>query len=183
MGLIRTSRHFNCMDTPCLTDIHLIIVDPCHRVTRLIIKDADAAYSTQGLIESLLRSGVSTGVCARDRQWNITSPEDLHWMQHVEREAGGSNDLSPAVRLLKPPISSTGFNCIWPYVIKIGWWGKKRWGVIFKCLTTRCVHSDLLSNIGVDTFLLALKHFISCRGTPSKVIQFSEQEKNFRGPA
>lgn len=78
MGFIRTSRHFNCMDAPCLADIDLIIADPCHRVTKLIIKDADAAYSTQGPIESLLRSGISTGVCARDRQWNITSPEDLH---------------------------------------------------------------------------------------------------------
>lgn len=96
-------------------------------------------------------------------------------MQHVEREAGGSNDISPAVRLLKPPISSTGFDCFWPYVIKIGWRGKKCWGVIFKCLTTRCVHLDLLSNIGVDTFLLALKHFISCRGTPSEVLRTGKE--------
>lgn len=64
-------------------------------------------------------------------------------------------------------------------MVKIGRRTEKRWGVIFKCLTTRCIHLDLLSSIDTDAFLLALRRFIARRGTPSEII--SDQGTNFRG--
>ncbi|KAJ8354191.1 hypothetical protein SKAU_G00217580 [Synaphobranchus kaupii] len=46
-------------------------------------------------------------------------------------------DLLPArLRLYKPAFFSTGMNCFSGYS-KIGRCTKKRWGIIFKCLTTR----------------------------------------------
>ena len=42
MGLIRVGGRFRRMDTSCSTDIHPIVLDPCHAVTRLLIKDMDA---------------------------------------------------------------------------------------------------------------------------------------------
>ena len=46
---------------------------------------------------------------------------------------------------------------------------EKRWGIIFKCLTTRCLHLDLLGSMDVDTFLLALRRFISRQGKPLEI--------------
>ena len=42
MGLIRVGGRFRRMDGVCPTDVHPIILDPSHAVTRLIIKDVDA---------------------------------------------------------------------------------------------------------------------------------------------
>ena len=56
---------------------------------------------------------------------------------------------------------------------------EKRWGIIFKCLTTRAVHLDLLTNIDADSFLKALRRFIARRGTPAEL--FSDHGTNFRG--
>ncbi len=64
-------------------------------------------------------------------------------------------------------------------MVKIGRHQEKRWGVLFKCLTTRCIHLDLLNSIETDAFLLALRRFIARRGTPSEIL--SDQGTNFRG--
>lgn len=64
-------------------------------------------------------------------------------------------------------------------MVKAGRRSEKRWGIIFKCLTTRCIHLDLLTSLDSDAFLLALRRFIARRGTPFEVL--SDQETNFRG--
>lgn len=56
---------------------------------------------------------------------------------------------------------------------------EKRWGVIFKCLTTRAVHIELLNSMDVDAFLLALRRFIARRGRPKELR--SDCGTNFRG--
>ncbi len=89
-------------------------------------------------------------------------------------------DLPPArLRHQKPPFYSTGIDCFGPFQIKIGRWCKKRWGIIFKCLTTRCVHLDLLASIDTDSFLMALRRFVARRGKPCEL--FSDQGTNFHG--
>ena len=71
-------------------------------------------------------------------------------------------DLPPArLRLLKPPFWSTGVDCFGPLMIKLGRHVEKPWGILFKCLTTRCVHLDLLESFDTEAFLMALRWFIS----------------------
>ncbi|KAI4898690.1 hypothetical protein NFI96_003937, partial [Prochilodus magdalenae] len=90
------------------------------------------------------------------------------------------SDLPPErLRLLCPPFFSTGVDCFGPYSAKIGRRTEKRWGVVFKCLTTRAVHIELLSSMDADTFLLALRRFISRRGRPKEIL--SDCGTNFRG--
>lgn len=56
-------------------------------------------------------------------------------------------DLPQArLRLLKPPFSSTGMDCFGPFTVKVGRRLEKRWGIIFKCLTTR-QHLDIVSSL------------------------------------
>ena len=51
-------------------------------------------------------------------------------------------------------------------------------GIIFKCLTTRCLHLDLLGSMDLDVFLLALCRFISSRGKPFEIK--ADRGTNFR---
>lgn len=70
-------------------------------------------------------------------------------------------------------------DCFGPFQVKVGRRLEKRWGIIFKCLTTHAVHVDLLTNTDADSFLMALRRFIARRGTPAEF--FSDQGTNFRG--
>lgn len=89
-------------------------------------------------------------------------------------------DLPEArLRLLKPPFFSTGMDCFGPFTVKVGRRLEKRWGIIFKCLTTRAVHLDILSGLDHDSFLMALRRFIARRGKPAELL--SDQGTNFKG--
>lgn len=50
--------------------------------------------------------------------------------------------------------------------------------IIFKCLTTRCLHLDFLESLDVDVFLMALRRFISRRGKPLQIL--ADRGTNFR---
>ncbi len=82
-------------------------------------------------------------------------------------------------QIFKPAFFSTGMDCFGPYMIKIGRRIEKRWGILFKCLTTRAVHLDLLASIDSDSFLMSLRRFIARRGKPNELL--SDQGTNFKG--
>ncbi len=83
------------------------------------------------------------------------------------------------LRIYQPPFFSTGVDCFGPFTVKVRRHSEKRWDVIFKCLTTRCIHLNLLNSLDADAFLLALRRFIARRGTPTEII--SDQGTHFRG--
>ncbi|XP_062390500.1 uncharacterized protein LOC134078526 [Sardina pilchardus] len=88
-------------------------------------------------------------------------------------------DLPPSrLRLFKPAFHSTGVDCFGPYNIRVGRRSEKRWGIIFKCMTTRGVYLDLLNSIDTDSFLMSLRRFVSRRGTPCELL--SDQGTNFK---
>lgn len=51
--------------------------------------------------------------------------------------------------------------------------------LLFKCLTTRAVHIEVLSSINTDSLLLVLRRLISLSGKPAEL--FSDQGTNFKG--
>jgi hypothetical protein len=55
---------------------------------------------------------------------------------------------------------------------------KKRWGILFKCLTTRCVDLDLLEGMDTEAFLMAIRRFISRRGKPYDIL--ADRGTNFK---
>ncbi|XP_041841884.1 uncharacterized protein LOC121640249 [Melanotaenia boesemani] len=83
------------------------------------------------------------------------------------------------LRLHQPVFFSTGIDCFGPMQVKIGRRSEKRWGLLCKCLTTRAVHIEVLSSISTDSFLMALRRFISRRGKPAEIL--CDQGTNFRG--
>ncbi|KAI4889360.1 hypothetical protein NFI96_010288 [Prochilodus magdalenae] len=87
-------------------------------------------------------------------------------------------DLEPSsLHLHQPAFYFTGVDCFGSYLIKIGRRTEKRWGIIFKCLTTHLL--DLLARMDTDAFLMALRRFSARRGKPDKLL--SDQGTNFQG--
>lgn len=63
--------------------------------------------------------------------------------------------------------------------VKIGRRVEKRWGALFTCLTTRAIHIELVNTLTTDSTIMALKRFISRRGSPQ--IIYSDNATNFKG--
>lgn len=111
-------------------------------------------------------------------QSNCTQCQAWHTNPSVPKMA----DLPPArLRLYKPPFYSTGVDCFGPFTVKIRRRTEKRWAIIFKCMTTRCVHLDLLEKLATNAFLMCLWRFIARRGKPFKLV--SDNRTNFIGGA
>lgn len=121
--------------------------------------------------------------------WELRGSEAIYRQQHLCKECHKWKvkpiipkmaDLPPGrLRLQQPPFYSAGMDCFGPFRMKIGRCCEKRWGIIFKCFSTTCVHLDLLTSVYTDSFLMALRRFVACRGRPCEL--FSDQGTNFHG--
>ncbi|XP_064120244.1 uncharacterized protein LOC135224850 [Macrobrachium nipponense] len=86
----------------------------------------------------------------------------------------------PADRLEpSPPFSNVGIDLFGPYYIKEGRKELKRYGVIFTCLVSRSIHIETANTLQSDSFINALRRFVSRRGHP-KVIR-CDNGTNFHG--
>ena len=83
------------------------------------------------------------------------------------------------LRLFQPVFYSTGIDCFGPMIVKNGRKSEKRWGIIFKCLTTRAIHLDLLDSMDTGTFLMAFQRFVARRGKPYEIL--CDCGTNFKG--
>ncbi len=92
--------------------------------------------------------------------------------------SNGRSSSSP-LHLCKPPFYATVMDCFGPYTVKIARQAEKRWGLIFKCLTTRCMHLVLLGHMNTDSFLMALSRFIARKCKPFELL--SDRGTNFIG--
>ncbi|XP_067294186.1 uncharacterized protein [Pseudorasbora parva] len=179
--LIRVGGRLRRTDQLDEFTIHPIVLEPKHPLSRLIIKDFDETLHHPGpervFAEMRRKYWILRGREAiRQHQRNCLGCRQWRGQPSIPRMA----DLPPSrLRLLQPAFYSTGVDCFGPYFIKIGRRQEKRWGIIFKCLTTRSVYLDLLYQMDTDSFLMALRRFISRRGKPFEII--SDQGTNFRG--
>ncbi|XP_048877738.1 uncharacterized protein LOC125747060 [Brienomyrus brachyistius] len=163
------------------TIVHPIVMDPKHPVTRLLIKDYDhrLCHPGPGRVFAEMRRSL----------WILRGREAIKRHQRTcigcQRWRAKATpprmaDLPPArLRLFKPAFHSTGVDCFGPLTVKLGRRQEKRWGIIYKCLTTRAVHLDLLPSIDTDAFLMSMRRFVARRGTPAEL--YSDQGTNFRG--
>ncbi|KAL1251844.1 hypothetical protein QQF64_019640 [Cirrhinus molitorella] len=154
-GLIRVGgrlRHAKHID---LDAMHPIVLDPQHNLTKLLIKDCDS---------SLLHPGPERVFAElRRRYWILRGSEAIkkhqYWCMECQKWRAKPSipkmaDLPPTrLRLYRPPFYSTGMDCFGPFRVKIGRRTEKRWGIVFKCLTTRCLHLDVLESLDTDAFL------------------------------
>ena len=85
----------------------------------------------------------------------------------------------------KKPFYNTGIDFFDPIIVKMSKKTRanqakaKRYGVIFTCMKTRAIHLEIARDLTTDSFILALRRFIACRGNV-KCIQ-SNNGTNFEG--
>ncbi|KAJ8346528.1 hypothetical protein SKAU_G00279290 [Synaphobranchus kaupii] len=77
-----------------------------------------------------------------------------------------------------PPFEVTGVDFAGPLYVKADGSVRKSYIALFTCAVTRAVHLELVSDQSTETFLLALKRFISRRGL-CKVI-YSDNARTFK---
>lgn len=77
-----------------------------------------------------------------------------------------------------PPFEVTGVDFAGPLFVKSKNNAEKAYVALFTCAVTRAVHLELESSLSTESFLLALKGFISRRG-PCRVI-YSDNAKTFK---
>lgn len=179
--LIRVGGRLRRCESLSSDILHPIVLDPHHPITKLIIADYDSKLAHPGpervFAELRRRFWILRGrEAVRKHQHHC--PECRKWRSQpvIPKMA----DLPPSsLRLHHPAFYSTGMDCFAPFLIKIGRRSEKRWGIIYKCLTTHAVYLDLLASMDTDSFLMSLRRFISRRGKPYELL--SDQGTNFKG--
>ena len=78
-----------------------------------------------------------------------------------------------------PPFTYCALDYFGPFIIKDGRKELKRYGVLFTCMASRAVHIENANSLETDSFINALRRFISRRG-PIRQLR-SDQGTNFVG--
>jgi len=78
-----------------------------------------------------------------------------------------------------PPFTYCAVDYFVPWLIKEGRQELKRYGVLFTCLASRAIHLESANALTTDTFINALRRFLSRRG-PTRLIR-SDRGTNFVG--
>ena len=69
----------------------------------------------------------------------------------------------------EPPFSYTGMDLFGPLYVKHGRGATKRWCYLVTCLTTCCVHLEVVNSMDTDDFIMCLRHFINHRGKVKEI--------------
>ena len=78
-----------------------------------------------------------------------------------------------------PPFSYVGIDYFGPLFVKRGRSIVKHYGCLFSCLTLRATHIEVAESLETDSFISALRRFISRRGKPRVII--SDNSTNLCG--
>lgn len=77
------------------------------------------------------------------------------------------------------PFTYVGIDFFGPLLVTEGRTQRKRWGVIFTCLTIRAIHIEIAHTINTDSCIMCVRNFIDLRGPPEEI--FSDNGTNFVG--
>lgn len=73
----------------------------------------------------------------------------------------------------------TGIDYFGPIKIVDGRISKKRWGVLFTCLTTRAIHLEIAHSMNTESCIMCIRNFIVHHGPPREI--YTDNGTNFEG--
>lgn len=65
--------------------------------------------------------------------------------------------------------TNVGLHCFGPFSVVIGRRKNKSYGLLITCLSSRAVHLEVLDTMDADSFIMALRRFVSIRGCPNVI--------------
>ena len=161
--------------------IHPVIIPPDHPVTNLIIRKAHQSVFHNGVKETLAQLRAKHWI-VRGRQIVKKVVGKCNICRRLEGLAYGDPKIS---QLPKGRVEGgQAFNCIGIdfcgplYLAAEGEGETKSYIALITCATTRMVHLELCSDLGVTSLLACLKRFFARRGTPLNII--SDNAKTFK---
>jgi len=164
-GLIRVGGRIKRANVP--QDLaHPVILPKEHHITRLVIAHyhARTGHSGRGITMNEIRtsgywilkgrSAVAGYIwkCVICRK--LRGPTAGQKMADLPRER-----VEPA-----PPFTYAGVDFFGPFYVKEGRSEKKRWGVVFTCMSSRAIHLEVAHTLEASSFLNAYRRFIARRG-------------------
>ena len=78
-----------------------------------------------------------------------------------------------------PPFTYCGIDYFGPVLVKEGRKELKRYGVLFTCFASRAIHIETANSLETDSFILALRRFLSRRGSVRTI--WTDNGTNFVG--
>ena len=179
-GILRVGGRLKNATTPYEVK-HPVLIPKNDHVTNLLIRHHHVAQKHQGY-------GITHNGIRQAGYWVINGrtviSHAIHGCVTCRRLRGRSIEQKmadpPSERVNPaPPFAYTGMDAFGPFYIKEGRKELKRWGIIFTCLASRAVHLETLNSMNTDSFLNALRRFISRRGNVRELR--SDQGTNFIG--
>ena len=182
-GLIRVGGRLRRAQDLTEDHKHPIVLPQKHLVTDLVIKQHDTRLHHPGserlFTELRRRYWILRGrEAVRRYQGRCTECRKLRASPIIPK----MSDL-PANRLQihKAPFHHTGMDCFGPYSVRaeVGRTTAKRWGIVFKCLTSNAIHLEVLADLSAASFLMSFRRFTGRRGRPGVLL--SDNGTNFHG--
>ncbi|XP_060605456.1 uncharacterized protein LOC132757974 [Ruditapes philippinarum] len=179
-GILRVGGRLNESAMPTEMKNPFILPKNC-QVSTLILRQIHQDFNHTGRNQMLS--------ILRERYWLINAPSAIRKLISScvvcrrQRVKFGEQKMSslPKDRVTPddPPFTFVGVDYFGPFEVKQGRSYVKRYGVIFTCLTSRAIHLEVAASLDTDSYINALRRFISRRGQVTKIR--SDNGSNFIG--
>ena len=162
---------------------HPIVLPKRHHFTGLIICDyhAKLGHNSSSYVLNSLRSRYH--VIGQERTVKHYTKQ-MCMLCRNQNAAFGSQLMAPLpparVEIGRGAFENCGVNYMGPLDVKQGRNCLKRYCCVFTCLASRATHLEMAYDLTTESFLMALRRFLSTRGHSTRVI-FSDNCTNFVG--
>ena len=165
-GILRVGGRLSRDETEEFNIIHPVILPKKSDVTWMIVRQCHEKVQHGGrgfTINEVRRSGywvINCNAFVRHLIWKCVTCKLLRGKTSGQMMADLPQDRLEAT----PPFTICGVDYFGPFVIKEGRKEIKRYGALFTCFHSRAVHIEASNTLDTDSFIQALRRFISRRG-------------------